>query len=367
MIRIATAGNTNKSHEFGGTPSTLITKLMASGIDAGGINLRPRVLHLLFKAFWLLLRVISRRKPKGFQFSETAVLLRRVLLFCQVGKGDIVISFFQICTHRSAKVYFLIDGTLSYLFEKYSEVSAIAVDDKNAAIERERDSYSRAQHIFCRSQECADQLIYDYGIPANKVSLLNWGPNFELELSPKILENRINSYRTSLNLLFIGKDAQRKGLDKVLVFKKEMERLGHNVNLNIIGLEYSEIKNIPMGNNVHCHGHMNPQSRRFSEIFELSHLGFLVSRKEALGIAALEYQAAGLPTILSGVDGMLSALRTSTCLVDPSDDLAPSVAIIHKLIESGSFDEWLNRAHIEFEKACTWNEILREIIREIEA
>ena len=363
MIRVITASNTNNHSDFGGTPYRLIEEIKKFGRLASGVNLRrPPVYHIV-KFLWVICRIMLCRKPRGFQFSSTAIRMRRHFLNSQIKDNDSIISFFQICTHRRAKVIFLIDCTLKYLFESYPELSQVPNSDREAAIEREKESYKKANHIFCKSTKCVDQVINDYGIPQTKVSLIPWVANFEMELKPEILERRVDSSKAALNLLFVGKDSYRKGLDKVLRFQSSMDLLGIPTTLHVIGLEGSGNYNP----NVIYHGYLPKDSIEFSEIFEQSHLGFLVSRSEALGIAALEYQAAGIPTVLSGVDGMLSTVRTSTCLLDSSDDLESTVKLVYNLIVTGAYQQFLAQAFEEAVKARNWSSISEKVVNEIES
>jgi glycosyltransferase involved in cell wall biosynthesis len=184
-----------------------------------------------------------------------------------------------------------------------------------------------------------------------------------MELKPEILERRVETSKATLNLLFIGKDSYRKGLDKILKFQSSMELLGNSTTLHIIGLEGDDNDNP----NVIYHGFLPANSVEFSEIFEQSHLGFLVSRSEALGIAALEYQAAGIPTVLSGIDGMQSAVRTSTCLLDSSDDLEPTVKLVNELIVTGAYQQFLTQAFEYAVKARDWSSIIKKVVNEIES
>lgn len=363
MIRVITASNTNNRSDFGGTPYRLIEEIKKSGRLASGVNLRRPPAYHITKFLWAICRIILFRKPRGFQFSSTAIIMRKFFLNSYVKDNDSIISFFQICTHRKAKVIFVVDCTLKYLFQSYPEVSQVSNSDRDAAIEREKESYKEAHHIFCKSTKCVDQVINDYGISEAKVSLLPWMANFEMDLRPEILESRVESYKAGLNLLFVGKDSYRKGLDKILKFQSSMEILGNPTTLHIIGLEGDD----NYKPNVIYHGFLPPNSIEFSEIFEQSHLGFLVSRSEALGIAALEYQAAGIPTVLSGVDGMLSTVRTSTCLLDSSDDLEPTVKLVHELIMTGSYQQFLTQAFEEAEKAREWISISKKVVNEIES
>ena len=201
MIRVITASNTNNRSDFGGTPYRLIEEIKKSERLASGVNLRRPPIYHIAKFLWMFCRIILIRNPRGFQFSSIAILTRRFFLNSQVKDNDGIISFFQICSHRKAKVIFVIDCTLTYLFKSYPEVSQVPNSDREKAIQKEKESYKEAYHIFCKSTKCMDQVINDYGISRAKVSYLPWMANFELELKPEILKRRIDSYKAGLRLL----------------------------------------------------------------------------------------------------------------------------------------------------------------------
>jgi glycosyltransferase involved in cell wall biosynthesis len=362
MLRIVTAVNTRNDLDFGGSPGALMKRLNRVGMESKGMNLRPPVLYSLARYIWVLSRVLRLRIPHGFQFSRSSETLRKFIIERSTEENDIIGSLFQISTQRKRKKFFVLDCTLKYLFANYSEVSQVPEDIRANAIEMELRSYEQAQHIFCKSQECMNEIVRDYGIPSGKVTLLPWGPNFEMELNSQVLHGRLDDLRESVNLLFLGKDAFRKGFDKVLHFKNFLESQNIKVRLRVIGLDYSELFPHDLDGSVEYFGFIPPSSDQFARIFEGSHIGFLVSRSEALGIAALEFQAAGLPVILSGVDGMMSSVKTSTYIVDNSSTLEKSAMEVIERVQEGRFQDWLLQAWDEAPKARVWDTTVKLVV-----
>jgi hypothetical protein len=64
---------------------------------------------------------------------------------------------------------------------------------------------------------------------------------------------------------------------------------------------------------------------------------------------------------------MQSAVRTSTCLLDSSDDLEPTVKLVNELIVTGAYQQFLTQAFEYAVKARDWSSIIKKVVNEIES
>lgn len=153
--------------------------------------------------------------------------------------------------------------------------------------------YDRAEHIFTRSQFVGASLADDYGINADKITVVGGGVNFDK--LPK-LDAMPNG--NQMTILFIGKDFYRKGGD-ILLRAFAQARL-HAENARLILVTDDDIpSDLPLeGVTV-----MAPtwDRAKIGSLYQQADIFVLPSRLETWGDVLLEAMAYGLPCI--GVTG----------------------------------------------------------------
>ena len=314
MNWVISSRDSRKSYDFGGTPSSLINGLTASGIPAEGLNLYPWWMEFIFKNCWRLCRILLIRKPLGFQYSKFANNLRRGILRTALSHNDKVISFHQIVPQISNRFIIYTDCSIDYLFKNYPETFRVPIDIKKISFRLEKDSYLRAELIFLKTLDAIDDLHNNYGIPLDKLKYLPVPPNIRINLNEGILRSRIESFSEKINFVFIGKDAQRKGLDRALDVVRFLQKNGISCGLDVVGVP-SGLFDISDLECVVFHGFIAANSPKFTSILEKAHFGFLLSRGEAAGISVREFQAAGIIPIVSDIPSILQGIVVRNFLV----------------------------------------------------
>jgi hypothetical protein len=351
MLYILTANDTTDPLEFGGTPNKLIKSFNSLNVEASGLNLSNFRSLGLKKFIWRITRLISGKSPLGWQFSNRCSNLRNNLIAVSTDKQDYIISFFQLNYPKNRHYSLYIDCSLSYLFQNYREVFMVASDIKVSAVERERVVYNQAHMIFVKTELCKSDLVSNYKIPDNKVYILNPPPNVELNLDLKVKESRLASLNDGLRMLFIGKDARRKGLTNTLELAFLIASSGIKVQLDVVGIE--KFHNTPKNSNlkINYHGFLNPTSTKLESLISEAHLGLLLSETEAAGISVIEFQYHGIVPVVSEVVMKNFLIKTSNFFLLIDQDVE---SLSRKLIESyksGNLslllaEAWNDRHHI---------------------
>jgi glycosyltransferase involved in cell wall biosynthesis len=196
-------------------------------------------------------------------------------------------------------------------------------------------------------------VIGDYGIDPAKVHVVVPGANLDPEIyaawaaergAPAIAE------RETLRLVFVGRDPQRKGLDRLIRALTIAQSRGADCTLSVIGATPDMVANdLRQAPSVKWLGLIDKrlEARRFLDTVSRHDVGCLLSRAEAGGIGLREYHALGLavmgPRTGGAPDHMVSE---GAIMVEPeSDDASVADAIVRL---------WRNRNEVERLKAASW-------------
>lgn len=165
------------------------------------------------------------------------------------------------------------------------------------ALEFERAVYGSMERVFTFSQYLRDSIINDYGVDAERVTVLGAGMNLD-----DIPEPAPDKRYDSQEILFIGVDFERKGGQQLLQAFRAVRDTHPSAVLHLVG---PRALNIPPGleTNVRYHGFLSkrePHGRKLlQELFNRSCLFVMPSLYEPFGIAPLEAMANGIPAVVS--------------------------------------------------------------------
>ncbi|WP_417315603.1 glycosyltransferase family 4 protein [Cycloclasticus pugetii] len=355
VVYVASIGDPNEIDTFGGTPYYFLRESVRQGFVSKGLSLKANTVAIKFaRLAWTLHSVLSGIKYGGFQYSE--VFLNAVWRHAGQIEGATIINFFQlypqvIVHNNKVEKWFYIDQTLNQMFLTYGKPGNLKEASISEILLREREGYISAKGIFVVSQNAKEDLCRNYRIDQNKIFVVPRGANFDVDLYNRWLLTSNPSHCTPenpLRFIFVGRDAYRKGLDRMLAAFYIAEAKGANIELSVVGTE--EFKSECKSNKVHWLGHIDKKYDliKYLEILSSSDVGCLLSRAEAGGISLREFHATGLPVIFPNVGG-------ANCFVMPEasfpiDSSATATVIADLLIFLDN-----NRDLVQHKKNLAWN------------
>lgn len=165
----------------------------------------------------------------------------------------------------------------------------------------------RAKLVVLSSDYVAESCVRNYGIPRHKIEVIPFGANIPSSFSNdqlnESLKEKLNS--SVLNLTFIGKDWQRKGLPKAYELTEKLNLLNIPTQLNVIGAYPPGIKNLPYLNLL---GFLDKsdenQFNAYQSILTKTHFLIHPAIAEPFGIALCEANSFGVPIIGTNVGGL---------------------------------------------------------------
>ena len=167
----------------------------------------------------------------------------------------------------------------------------------------EQKILSKASIVICSSQWAANSAVHRYHINPQKVFVLPRGANFNSDPSINFVRKRL----AACNLLFVGKNWERKGGSIAYDAFSELKQTGLDVHLTIIGcspsLDEPGVTIIP-----HINKNIKEDYNRYLEILDQTTFLILPTRAECSAIAIAESSAFGIPSIATDTGGLSTSV-----------------------------------------------------------
>ncbi len=228
-------------------------------------------------------------------------------------------------------------------------------NELNKWIDYEGQTYLRATHIFTRSNLIREDIIYRYGIPAERVSEVGGGVNFDPLPEPPIRVPRDDAV-----VLFIGSNFLRKGGDLLLKAFAIARKRFPNIRLQV--LTRDKIPPIYPLDGVEFIPY-EWDRERIARLYAEADLFVLPSRLETWGDVILEAAAYRLPSIGTFGQAMEEIIKDGeTGLLVPKDtieDLAN--AMMSLLSDPGLRQRMGYGARKRAESFYTWDHVVERM------
>jgi glycosyltransferase involved in cell wall biosynthesis len=286
---------------FSNIPHFFLKAGLKNGLLHSGVVLRPEELRTR-RFIWNALRPLTLDRPRGWTYSRRyarTVWPRREI----AGEVDEYISHYQLLPPRHLvrePITYYIDATMRQWFEDYGWRIGRRV--RADALAREREAYLSSRYVVTMSDWCSDDVVSSYGVPREQVRTILPGANLDEDsLSPA---EEWDGDLSPLRLGLVGIDWERKGGPILLDAASILERMGHAVEVVVLG---PDPKRVPAHPSLRALGYVNKdrEFHRFVEIVRSCHFGCLLSRVEASGLSTLEYLRLGIPIITTAVGGIV--------------------------------------------------------------
>jgi glycosyltransferase involved in cell wall biosynthesis len=177
---------------------------------------------------------------------------------------------------------------------------------------RQQKIYDRCHSCCAAARWAAESIHEDYGVPEEKIHVIGFGHNVELDEVP---ERDWSVPR----FLFVGGDWQRKRGGAIVAAFEKLRETHPEATLDLVGghppIEAPGINGhgrLPLGS--------ESGERIYYELLSKSTCYVMPSSFEPLGIAYLDAATAGMPCIATTSGGARDAVNDSGLLVAPDDD-----------------------------------------------
>ena len=274
-------------------------------------------------------------------------------------------------------VFLFSDAPYLAFCETYAQWETTPLRIKTFAAEEARAGRRLDGLCFGSDWACAEaRRLYD--LPsADKLHVTPLGANWIPQLTRKEIFGRIDDRIASLpaegiELLYLGKDWERKGGPLAVEVASQIRQAGHKVRLHVVGCRPELGDAAGPDGFVTVHGLLyqsDPeQSAKLAELFLRSHFLIVPTLAECFGIVFAEAQAFGLPPISRAVHAVPSIIANhETGMLFDRDAPAANYTqqILTLLANPEGYRSMAQRARLRFEDRLTWDRTAESIVAAI--
>jgi glycosyltransferase involved in cell wall biosynthesis len=200
-------------------------------------------------------------------------------------------------------------GLIDFYFSPFNN---FCNESKKNIYAMEKAGLDRCKLVIFSSDWAAQTAIDTYGIEPSKIRVVPWGANLECNRTDEDIKDIVESRATTpCKLLFIGVDWFRKGGDTAVEVAKELNKMGLNTELLVVG--HQPVTTEPLPSFVKSIGFVNKYTEegvnKLNKLFCESHFLIMPSRAESYGHVFCEANSFGLPCLATNVGGIPSIIR----------------------------------------------------------
>jgi glycosyltransferase involved in cell wall biosynthesis len=220
------------------------------------------------------------------------------------------------------------------------------------------------------TQWIADEAL-NYGVDPAKVRIVPFGANME-DPGPEVAAGRGFAKileKGRIDLLFVGKDWERKGGDTAIRTVHKLQERGINAVLHAVGVNSPE----PIDNTfIKFYGFLAksiPQEhQQLMGLYQSCDAFILPSKAEGFVIVVLEASAYGLPVLAYDIDGLQSGVKDhiSGYLISPEESEQAFADAINAWFTTPSlYDDLVAGARSHFVSEVNWNASVKKLLASI--
>lgn len=206
-------------------------------------------------------------------------------------------------------IVYISDTSFAQIQGYYNTYSGYSKISNTIANKIEQQAISKASALIYSSDWAANYVKNNYVIDSKLINVIPFGAN--IDGVPEILKQS-KTFEGTLNLLFLGKQWERKGGDIVLKATRLLKSKGFNVTLTICGCvpptpineDYIEVYKFLNKNN-------EEEYVQFLNIMANSHLLFLPTKADCTPIVFCEANAFGIPILSRDTGGVSSIVKNN--------------------------------------------------------
>lgn len=223
---VAAVGKPDAARTWSGTPRHIVTALseqcdgQITGLDLRGASLLSLVARLVARARWL----VKATEPRALLALNWSSTLRRQLRV-QAYDWVLIMGSGGRRVESAIPTFLLMDSTIP-LWSRLGGWHPSELEFR-LAVRWEAECVRRATHVFVISHWVKNSIVADYGVDAQRVTVIHTGYEGEGE---RFAHGDYSQRR----LLFVGKEGERKGLASVIRMFQALKRMLPDATLTVV-------------------------------------------------------------------------------------------------------------------------------------
>lgn len=263
-----------------------------------------------------------------------------------------------VCSHLIAEIakhpkipaiLFITDATPSFLKDFYQW------DIPDNAFVTEKTAIKNATYVIYSSDYMRRLASTEYS-ECDKEKFLTIPFGLNMNAVPDTIPTK--TYTDKLNLLFVGRDWERKGGEKVLSALQILVNWGYDVQLTIIGANPEQARNVC---NIRIIEYVNKSSESdqamYFEILSKAHFLLLPTKADCTPMVIAEANAFGVPAITTNVGGIATLVKEGKngFLLNIDSTANEYANLVHKVFSDKKlYLDLSNSSRKEYEDRLNW-------------
>lgn len=204
------------------------------------------------------------------------------------------------------------DAPIAASLNVYPGLSNLCNETQRHIYAMEKAALDRCQLLIFLSDWAAQTAIKIHKIDSSKIRVVPWGANIDCNRTHEDINSIVEARSTNIcKLLFIGVDWFRKGGDTAIEVAKELNKIGLNTELLIVGCQ--PVTNEPVPNFVKVLGFIDKYTEQglnqLNNLFCESHFLIMPSRADYSPHVLCEANSFGLPCLATDVGGIPTIIK----------------------------------------------------------
>lgn len=315
----------------------------------------------LHKAINLLIRLLTFNRLK-YSLIDNLFNGREIKkMYSAMSKYDVLILVAQseLLGNKKfdfdSKIIHISDATYNVMLDYY--FLNVPKNQKSLLDSIEKSALDKASYALLASNWALKDAQRHYNINTSKLRLDKFGANMPDLYKP---DKKIN--RKSINLLLVGVDWKRKGVDTAVKTLRILNRTTNfNFKLTIVGINISKKKKKKYSKSkIYFVDRIDKTSRegieKLSNIYNNSDIFILPTQAECAGIVFCEASMFGLPSISYDTGGVSDYVANGEngFLLSPECDENDFAKVISNILKRGKLDELKISSRKYYEKSLNW-------------
>nr|WP_275974004.1 glycosyltransferase family 4 protein [Argonema galeatum] len=208
------------------------------------------------------------------------------------------------------------DSTIAALIDLYPYLSNLCSETQRNIYALEKSAFDRCKLVIFSSEWAAQTAIDIYGINPSKVKVVPWGANIECDRTLDDIQTIVDSRDSNpCKLLFFGTQWERKGGDIALSVAKELNSIGLNTELTVVGCD-PPVTQQSLPTFVKFLGFIDKSNKegehKINQLLGESHFLILPSQAETYGHVFCEANSFGVPCIATNIGGIPTVIKENS-------------------------------------------------------
>ena len=301
------------------------------------------------------------------QISQKLLSLNPNIIFCP----DINFIAYLNC---SQPIVIWVDSTYLGYINFYPEYSNLCQETINHLTTMDKLALKKCKMVIFSSEWAAQNAIKNYQIEPEKVQIVPFGANIECNRTLADIQLILDAKSANqCKLLFIGSDWIRKGGNVALEVAKNLNSIGLNTQLTVVGCQ--PITKEPLPNFCQVIGFVDTSTmmglNKIDRLFKESHFFILPSQADctphvlaeanSFGVPCLTTDIGGIPTMIKdGLNGKIFAINSHVSEYSKYISSLMTNYSEYKELALSSFNEYQTR--LNWSAACqTVKQILHNL------